>query len=93
MSKSTEPRSCRRATMLISASLDRQLNRRERLALRMHLLLCGPCRLFQKQMRLLRAFVREHPPRALPVSYLKARLSPEARARMIRALRGATGEA
>ncbi|MHC4969193.1 MAG: zf-HC2 domain-containing protein [Planctomycetota bacterium] len=90
---SSEPRSCRRATFLISASLDRGLTRRERLALRMHLLICGPCRLFQRQLRLLRVFVREHPPRALPISYLTARLTPEARARMIRALRGAAGDA
>ncbi|MHC4272944.1 MAG: hypothetical protein ACYSUR_04670 [Planctomycetota bacterium] len=79
---SSEPRSCRRATFL-----------RERLALRMHLLICGPCRLFQRQLRLLRVFVREHPPRALPISYLTARLTPEARARMVRALRGAAGDA
>jgi hypothetical protein len=59
----------------------------------MHLLLCGPCRLFQKQLRLLRAFVRENPPRSLPVSYLRARLRPEARDRMVRALRAAGGDA
>jgi hypothetical protein len=90
---SSEPRSCRRATFLISSSLDRKLSRRERLALRIHLLTCGPCRLFQRQLRLLRAFVRENSPRALPVSYLKARLRPEARDRMVRALRAAGGGA
>jgi hypothetical protein len=90
---SSEPRSCRRVTFLISASFDRELSRRERLALRMHLLICRPCRLFQRQLRLLRAFLRENPPRALPVSYLKARLGPEARDRMIKALRVAGGDA
>ena len=90
---SSEPRSCRRVTFLISASLDRVLSWRERVALRLHLLICGPFRLFQRQLRLLRAFVRENPPRALPVSYLKARLRPEARDRMVKALRVAGGDA
>ena len=89
---SSEPKSCRRVTFLISVSHDRALTRRERLALRMHLLVCGPCRLFQKQLRLLRTFVRENPPRALPVSYLKARLTPEARDRMVESLRAAGGD-
>jgi hypothetical protein len=90
---SSEPKSCRHVTFLISVSHDRPLTRQERMALRLHLLLCGPCRLFQKQLRLLRAFVRENPPRALPVSYLKARLTPEARDRMVKALRVAGGDA
>jgi hypothetical protein len=90
---SSEPRSCRRVTFLISVSHDRALTRRERVALRLHLLLCGPCRLFQRQLRLIRAFVRENPPRALPVSYLRARLGPEARERMVKALRVAGGDA
>ena len=44
-------------------------------------------------LRLLRGFVRENPPRALPVSYLKARLTPGARDRIVKALRVAGGDA
>ena len=90
---SNQPRSCRRATSLISASLDRELDRRERTALRVHLLICRQCGFFQRQLRALRTFLRENPPRALPISYLKARLAPEARDRIIQALRAAPGGA
>ena len=44
---------CREATQLMSLSLDRPLNRRERLKLRLHTMMCGPCRRCQSQFELL----------------------------------------
>lgn len=47
---------CREVSMLISKALDTQLPWRARLAVRLHLLICGACRNFQTQSRLLRRF-------------------------------------
>ncbi len=44
---------CKRASELISRSLDQPLNWRERLALAFHLCVCGVCRRFRRQMHLL----------------------------------------
>jgi hypothetical protein len=56
--------SCRRASELISLSLDRPLSLGERLALGLHLCGCGMCRIYRRQAaflkRLARAW-REHP--------------------------------
>lgn len=86
---SHSPRSCRRATFLISTSLDRPLTRRERLGLRIHLIVCPACRRYRKQVRRLRAFIAGIPRGGLPVSFLKTQFSPEARDRMIAALQAA----
>jgi len=45
---------CRKATQLISEGMDRSLTRRERVALRVHLLCCRPCRRFRRQLALIR---------------------------------------
>lgn len=50
--------SCREASRLISASLDRPLSGWERGKLRFHLFLCGNCRAFRGQLRQLRAAAR-----------------------------------
>ena len=44
---------CREATQLMSLSLDRPLNRRECLRLRLHTMMCRPCRRCQAQFELL----------------------------------------
>lgn len=44
---------CREATKLMSLSLDQPLNRRERLKLILHTMMCGPCRRCQRQFYLL----------------------------------------
>lgn len=44
---------CREATKLMSLSLDQPLNRRERLKLRLHTMMCRPCRRCQRQFCLL----------------------------------------
>ena len=44
---------CQGMTRLASESLDRDLDRVERLALRTHLLICAPCRRYFKQIKIL----------------------------------------
>jgi hypothetical protein len=45
---------CKEATRLVSEGVDRRLGRGTRLALRLHLLLCGGCTRFSKQLAFLR---------------------------------------
>ncbi|HEY7240786.1 MAG TPA: zf-HC2 domain-containing protein [Burkholderiales bacterium] len=45
---------CKEATRLVSQGLDRRLGPAERLALRLHLLICDGCSNFRKQV----AFIR-----------------------------------
>lgn len=45
---------CREATQLTSAEFDRPLTLRERVRLNVHRLVCGPCRLYRRQLALLR---------------------------------------
>ncbi len=49
---------CREASALTSQALDAPLALPERLALRGHLLVCGPCRRFQKHLLILRDLLR-----------------------------------
>ena len=44
---------CQGMTRLASESLDRDLGRVERVALRTHLLICAPCRRYFKQIKIL----------------------------------------
>jgi len=44
---------CKDASRLVSEARDRQLGIRERSSLRMHLWMCGNCRRFMRQIRLL----------------------------------------
>lgn len=46
--------SCKEATQLLSDSLDRRLPLRQRIALRMHLLMCRVCPRIRRQMLFLR---------------------------------------
>ena len=48
---------CRETSRLLSEGADRYLSPRERLAVRLHLLMCAPCRRFAKQLRWLRESV------------------------------------
>ena len=49
---------CRDMARLASESLDRDLNRLERLAMRSHQVYCVGCRRYQRQIRLLRDAMR-----------------------------------
>jgi len=48
---------CRETSRLLSEGADRYLSRRERLAVRLHLWMCAPCRRFEVQLRWLREAV------------------------------------
>jgi len=52
---------CRRASEMVSQSLDRRLGLMERWRLYVHLRLCQACRNFSSQMAFLRKAVRRHP--------------------------------
>jgi hypothetical protein len=45
---------CRQVSALVSKGLDKKLSFSERLAVRLHLLICLGCRNFEKQSRFLR---------------------------------------
>ncbi|MHC5113905.1 MAG: zf-HC2 domain-containing protein [Planctomycetota bacterium] len=77
-----EHRACRRASELISQSLDRPLDRAERRSLFWHLLLCRSCRAFRKHVEGIRGFLRNGQAPPLRTSYLSTTLSPEARERL-----------
>lgn len=51
---------CREAAGLCSDALDRPLGLRERLSLRMHLMMCSSCTNFEDQMAHLRAITRRY---------------------------------
>ena len=52
--------SCKEATRMCSESLDRRLNLRERLTLKMHLMMCSGCTNYDRQMAYLRAIARRY---------------------------------
>lgn len=53
--------SCEEASRLASDSMDRELPRGERWALRLHTFLCGSCRRLLQQLRILRAAAEKMP--------------------------------
>ncbi len=54
--------SCRESTRLMSEARERALTAVERVALRVHLLMCSGCRNFGKQLDFLRAAMRVYVP-------------------------------
>jgi predicted anti-sigma-YlaC factor YlaD len=78
---------CKEVSELVSQSLDRKLSLRERLGVRVHLLVCNACDRFAAQMRFLRAAARRF--RELPPEDdTGVRLSDAARGRIRRRLDG-----
>lgn len=51
---------CKEATRLVSESLDRSLDLRERLSLKVHLMMCAGCTQFNHQMAHLRKLSRHY---------------------------------
>jgi hypothetical protein len=51
---------CHDATQLMSQSLERKLTFGERVALKVHLTICGPCRNCAKQLMILRQAARRY---------------------------------
>lgn len=75
--------SCRKATQLISAAMDRRLSFSENVALRFHLVICASCQRYRRQLALIRAAVRRHLLRVDDVIDSAAQmLSPQARQRI-----------
>jgi predicted anti-sigma-YlaC factor YlaD len=80
---------CDGVTRLASDSLDRDLTRLERLALRSHILYCKACRLYLRQLKLISHALRHmaaHPETCEPLS--GARLPDHVREEIKRSLRG-----
>jgi hypothetical protein len=50
--------SCKQASRLLSQSLDRRLSWRERMGLRLHLMMCDVCQRFGRQIVMMRRAVR-----------------------------------
>jgi len=76
---------CRKASRLQSEALDRPLPFRQRLGLRIHLLLCQWCRRYGKQISFLRRAVHDHPDEV--VETLPQKLPDAARERIKQKLR------
>ena len=58
MSNESAMKKCRGASRLLSDAQERPLTVAEKLALRTHLLMCGSCRNFARQVSALRGFAR-----------------------------------
>lgn len=76
--------SCRQASQLLSQSRERRLALRQRLGLRLHLLLCDACRQFALQLKQLRRAARQYGARIENDERL--RLSKNARGRIAQAM-------
>ena len=85
---------CKQMTALMSESLERPLTVRERVTLRLHLWVCIWCVWYLEQLHVLRAALRQRGERDEHAGAEDAaaaeRLSPEARERIKRALKGET---
>lgn len=78
--------SCRKASELISLSLDRPLALRERLALGLHLCGCSLCRSYRRQAAFIRRLAHALRERMRELAPGELELSPAAAARIARAL-------
>ncbi len=78
---------CEESTRLVSDSLDRDLTRSERLAIRLHAVSCWSCRRFRRQILFLREAIRRNmADRIAALHFSATSLSPAARDRIRRAL-------
>ncbi len=76
---------CKEVSALVSNSLDRRLSWRERLGVRLHLLICKACRRFADQMRFLQTAARQFRHHQ-PTQVASMQLSDAARRRIREAL-------
>ncbi len=81
--------SCKEATRLQSAAMDRTLSLNERLGLRFHLLLCKWCRRYEAHVKFLRSAARQCDDHDDPKQ--RQGLSPEARERIKQKLQSGQG--
>ncbi len=83
---------CREISKLVSDSMEWDLPLRQRLQVRVHLMMCRFCSGFARQIQLLRRAAREYSERLGPdESSPEARLPDEARARIKAALHNSDG--
>lgn len=54
-------KTCKQVHRLVSQGLDRRLSFMERMAVRLHLMVCDACRRFERQMDFLREACRRYP--------------------------------
>jgi hypothetical protein len=78
---------CKEASELVSQSYERRLSWRQRLGLRLHLMICDGCTQFARQLRFLRAAARSFDI-ASTQGEASQRLSPLARKRIADTLNG-----
>lgn len=78
---------CRKTSQLLSRSLDVPLPFKERLSLRLHLMMCKTCQHFARQLRFLHKVAANLEPMVLADDRLK--LKDSARERIMRMLRSA----
>jgi Putative zinc-finger len=78
--------SCKDTVSLASAALDRELTIGQRVALRVHLLMCPCCTRFHQHLEFLRNAARRLEGQATAGDVEQTNLSPQARDRMQRAL-------
>lgn len=78
--------SCREVTRLVSESLDRDLSLRQRISMKMHLLMCKLCSRYNKQLASLRQAIRLHAMRDEDIDVYPGSLSSEARERIKKSL-------
>lgn len=77
---------CRQVSRLVSDAMDRQLPLTDRVRVRMHLLMCPPCKRFERQVSFLRHAAREFHRQVSEGAAGSVRLSEEARGRISQAL-------
>lgn len=76
---------CKQTSHLLSQSLDRKLSRRERFAIRLHLMMCRYCRRFEKQIIALRKGFKQLTQQI--ESDQNVKMAPEAKARIADAIK------
>jgi hypothetical protein len=82
--------SCREVVRIISDEMDRPISLRRRIGARLHFLICSWCHRYQKQLDLIRTYLRAAQPDSSSdesVDPSDARLSDEARERLKRLTR------
>jgi len=80
---------CRDTSRLVSDAMERELGLTTRVGLRMHLLLCPPCKHYERQIHLLRKAARAVCQEVTEADLGGAGLSDEARERIAKALQDA----
>lgn len=76
---------CKEVSKLVSESLDRQLPAHQRIAVRLHLMMCSLCRAYEKQTLQLKSILRTYARRS-PLEHL----SEEASQRIKKAIKNET---